>query len=127
MIPSPLPILAEYLDGAITPTTAARALLLDLGEVESDIKPLELHRTALRDALSTVLAGCEGRKHTIDGYATARLADGTMVKRRNGERLGRLCAWLRDTNRDEVAEMIENCCELTPRSGGLRVEPERSK
>jgi hypothetical protein len=120
-----LPTLNDYLDGLLTPTAAARSLLLDLGEVESEIRPLEGQRSQLRDALATVLVRCEGRKHTVEGVATARLSEPTVVKRWNGERLGRLCAWLRDTEREEIAEMIEACCELTPRAGGLRVEPER--
>lgn len=121
------PILNDYLDGITTPTEAARCLLLDLGEVEDDIKPLEAQRKQIRDALSTVLEKCENRRFTINGYATARLAEPAMVKRWNEARLAALCNWLRETERDEVAEMIEACREETPRAGGLRVEPERGK
>jgi hypothetical protein len=120
------PTIASYLEGDTTPTQAARALLLDLGEIESDLKPLEAQRKETREALAAALEQCDGRRYTIPGFATARLAEPAAVKRWNESRLARLCAWLRETDREEVAEMIENCREDTFRAGGLRVDPDRS-
>jgi len=121
------PTIADYLNGDLSPAHAARALLLDLGEIESEIKPLEAQRKDVRDTLATVLERCEDRRCTVPGYATARLAEPAMVKRWNDERLAKLCAYLRSTERDEIAEMIENCREQTFRAGGLRVEPDKAK
>lgn len=122
MTAHPPDVYAAFLDGVAVPHLAARALLIDLAETESELQPLQTQRDALRAMLTTVLAECEGRRVVLDGYGTARLADAAMVKRWNDQRLAHLCAWLRETDREEIAEMIEACREAQPRAGGLRVE-----
>ena len=113
-----------YLAGEATPSETARALMMDLGEVEDEIAPLERQRKSLREHLARVLERCDGRRYAVPGYATAKLAEPALVRQWNTDRLARLCAWLRETERDEIAEMIETCREEAPRAGGLRVERE---
>lgn len=109
----------------LEPAARARSLLSDLAEVESEIKPLEHQRAAIRDLLAVALEGCEGRRYVMAGYGVARLAEPAMVRQWNTARLAKLCAWLRETDREEIAKMIEMCREEATRAGGLRVEPER--
>ncbi len=49
-------IFADWQAGAISDREALRALLSDLGEVESQITPLETERADLRTQISEVLA-----------------------------------------------------------------------
>lgn len=110
----------------LEPGARARSLLCDLAEVESELRPLERQKAAIRDALAVALEGCEGRRYTLPGYGVAKLAEPAVVRQWSTERLARLCAWLRETERDEIAEMIESCREETTRAGGLRIEPDRA-
>ena len=53
-------------------------------------------------------------------FDTGRSVNGYPVNKQwNSVRLGELCAWLRMTNRAELAEMIEDCCDF------VRVEPDK--
>lgn len=113
-----------FIDDVAPPSHVARALLSDLAEIESEITPLEAQRKRAREALTVALERCDGRRIALEGYGTARLAEPAMVKQWNTERLRRLCDWLRETERDEIADMIEACREEAPRAGGLRVEKE---
>lgn len=110
------------LDDYAPPLHIARALFSDLAEIDSELQPLQAQRERKREALAIALQRCEHRRVALEGYGVARLAEPAMVKQWNTERLNRLCAWLRETDRDEVADMIEACRETTTRAGGLRVE-----
>lgn len=108
------------------PGLIARSLLSDLAEIESEIAPLERQRARARDALGLALERCEGRRVALEGYGVARLAEAAVVRQWSTERLTHLCAWLVETGRDEIADMIQSCREETTRAGGLRVERERA-
>lgn len=111
-----------FIDDFAPPSHVARALLSDLAEIESEYGPLSAERDRKRQALAIALERCEGRKVALEGFGLARLQEPALVKQWNTERLAHLCAWLRETERDELAEMIEACREETTRAGGLRVE-----
>ena len=103
----------------------ARALLSDLAEVESELKPLERQREHLRQRLADILEELDEGAVTLPGYGSARLVEAAVVPRWDAEALGRLCAYLEDRGDDALAEMIRACRVETIRAGGLRVERER--
>jgi hypothetical protein len=63
----PTTVFDDWRDGAIGDREALRALLSDLGEVESQIAPLEAERIQLRAQISEVLSHLGGRAEA-DGF-----------------------------------------------------------
>jgi hypothetical protein len=115
---------ADWQSGAISDTEALRALLSDLGEVESQIAPLEEERAALRSQLSEVVARLGGRAQANGLRLT--LTAPAVVPRYDAKELDLLVDYLRAQGQDEIADHILAARKETARAGMLRItKPER--
>lgn len=114
-------IFADWQAGAISDREALRALLSDLGEVESQITPLEAERADLRTQISEVLASLGGRADA-DGYKLNLTAPGVSV-RYDAKELDQLVSYLQASGDDRLANLILAARKESARSGQLRIVP----
>src|SRR5262249_8331250 len=98
---------------------ALRALLSDLGEVESQLAPLEEERTTLRAQLSEVVARLGG-KAQADGFRLVLTAPG-LVPRYDAKELDHLVLRRRQQGLGEIADQILDARKESARAGQLRI------
>lgn len=110
-------------DGSLTDLQALRMLCRDLGEVESQIGPLEAERAALRDQISRVLDRAGGTAE-IAGFGKLELSAPAIVRGYDKKRLDELLIALA-TEAPEAAARIAACRTESARAGGLRITREK--
>jgi hypothetical protein len=119
-------ILAAYADGDATDLEALRALSMQLGEVESDLEPLEAERKALRAQIEPIVlrlggkASAAGFAHTITAPALtvnydARLLDTIMAE---------LMA-TGDVELMSIGARLAQARKTATRAGSLRISKEK--
>ncbi len=114
-------IFSDWQAGAIGDREALRALLSDLGEVDSQIAPLEAERAELRAQISEVLAQLGGRAEA-DGFRLLLTAP-SIVPRYDAKELDQLVLRLRQQGLGEVADQILAARKESVRAGMLRITP----
>jgi len=118
--------IADYAAGDLTPVQALRALCRDLGEVESQLTPLEHERAGLRNAISEILTRLDGERAIVPGFGKVALTQPSVVERWDGARIAAFAEYLAATGQDELADSLSMCCVRSMRAGGLRIERERT-
>lgn len=121
---APTTVFDDWRDGAIGDREALRALLSDLGEVESQIAPLEAERIQLRAQISEVLSHLGGRAEA-DGFRLILTAP-AIVPRYDAKELDALVVRLRDQGLGHVADEILAARKETARSGMLQIRKEEN-
>jgi hypothetical protein len=116
---------ADWQSGAISDAEALRALLSDLGEVESQIAPLEEERATLRAQLSEVVAQLGG-KAQANGLRLILTAP-AVVPRYDAKELDQLVEYLRAQGLDEIANHILAARKETARAGMLRINQAKAE
>jgi hypothetical protein len=111
----------DWRAGVISDREALRRLLSDLGEVESQIAPLEAERAELRAQISEVLAELGGRAEA-DGYRLT-ITSPSVVPRYDAKELDQLVLRLRQQGHTEIADQILTARKESARSGQLRIMP----
>lgn len=111
-------------EGDLTPTEALRALCMDLGELESELEPLETERGTLRSQISEVLTQIDGEKAEIKGFGVVRLTQASITKGYDKAKVQALINELIEDYPDIAARLVA-CETQTMRSGGLRIEREK--
>lgn len=111
----------EWQLGAISHREALRRLLSDLGEVESQIAPLEAEKAELRTQISEVLAEMGGRAES-EGYRLTITAPGVSA-RYDAKELDQLVDYLMARGDDEIAQLILKSRKESARAGQLRIVP----
>lgn len=117
-------IFADWQAGTISDREALRALLSDLGEVDSQIAPLEAERGELRAQISEVLAQLGG-KAEADGYRLNLTAPGVAV-RYDAKELDQLVGYLQASGDDRLANLILAARKESARAGMLRIVPPKA-
>src|SRR5690349_3226231 len=97
-------IFDDWQDGHVPDADALRTLCRELGEVESQIAPLEAERAVLRDQLSRVLERLGGRA-AIAGFGKLELSAPAIVRSYDRQQLDALLGELA-TEAPEVAARI---------------------
>lgn len=120
-------IYQEWVDGYATPIEALRVLCIELGEVESDLQPLQEQRERLRSQLSDVLARIDGQKYTLKGFGTLAIGGPTITKKYDTHLVDMLVNELTETGYEEIARKLARCKGKSMRAGGLRIEREKDK
>lgn len=115
----------QWQEGDLTPFATLRALCLELGEVESELAPLERQREQLRTQISDVLGRLDGQKAKIAGFGTVAILEGSLVENYNKPALNALVNDLLDEGNEAAAVRIRACCSRSWRKGGLRIEREK--
>jgi hypothetical protein len=112
----------DWQSGAISDREALRALLSDLGEVESQIAPLEAEKTELRAQISDVLVQLGGRAEA-DGFRLVLTAP-SVVPRYDTKELDHVVKYLQAQGEDAIADLILRARKESARSGMLRIAKE---
>lgn len=115
-------LLARYEDGYATPYETLRALCMELGEVESDLEPLQAQRERLRTEIGNVLARI-GDKAEIKGFGKLSITAPSVSTGYDAKALRALVATWGDT---EQARQVQACEKQTVRAGALRIEREKA-
>lgn len=118
-------IFTDWQADAIGDREALRALLSDLGEVESQLAPLEAERSDLRAQISEVLASLGG-KAEADGYRLNLTAPGVAV-RYNAKELDLLVQYLQAQGDEALANLILAARSESERAGMLRIVPPKAE
>jgi hypothetical protein len=116
-------IFDDWRDGQISDVEALHAIASDLGEIESQLAPLENERQNLRDQLSVILDRLGGRT-TIPGFGKLELTAPTITRSYDKKRLDQLIIDL-TTDAPELAQLIAACRTEAPRAGSLRITREK--
>lgn len=116
-------IFDDWQDGIIANTVALWALTRELGEVESQLAPLEAERTALRDQLSQILARLD-EPVAIPGFSKLELTAPSVMKSYDKQRLNELLIALA-IEAPDVARRLVACRVESARAGSLRITRER--
>lgn len=112
-------IFSDWQTGAISHREALRALLSDLGEVDSQIAPLEAERAELRAQISEVLAELGGRAEA-DGFKLT-ITSPSIVPRYDAKELDQLVLRLRQQGYPEIADQVLAARKESSRAGMLRI------
>ena len=115
-------IYADWQSGRISEREALRALLSDLGEVESQIAPLEAEKAELRSQIAEVLARLGGRAEA-DGLRLSLTAP-AIVPRYDAKELDQIVSYLQGQGEDEIASLILRARKESARAGMLRIAKE---
>lgn len=114
-------IFSDWQAGAIGDREALRALISDLGEVESQLAPLEAEKAELRAQISEVLAQLGGRAEA-DGYRL-QLTAPSVAARYDAKELDQLVSYLQASGDDNLANLILRARKESARAGQLRIMP----
>lgn len=117
----PSDIFTSWQSGGISDREALRALLSDLGEVESQLAPLEAEKIELRAQISEVLAQLGGRAEA-EGYRLQLTAPG-VSSRYDAKELDQLVSYLQASGEDNLANLILKARKESARAGQLRITP----
>lgn len=115
----------DYTDGHLTPMQALRALVMEYGEVESELTPLEEQRARLREQIGMLLTRIDNEKAEIKGFGTVRLVGPGVAEKWDGKALEQYAEELRAAGNSEIADSLMSCKGKTMRAGGLRIERSR--
>lgn len=115
-------IFSDWQSGSISDREALRALLSDLGEVESQIAPLEIEKSELRAQISEVLAALGGRADA-DGFRLT-LTSPSIVPRYDAKELDHIVGYLQAQGEDAIANLILSARKESSRAGMLRIAKE---
>ena len=116
-------IFEDWQAGDASSDVALRALTRDLGEVESQIAPLEAERAALRDQISQVLERMGGRVD-LAGFGRLEIMPPSVARGYDKKRLDQLVLDLA-ADAPELAALIAECRTESARAGGLRIIREK--
>ncbi len=116
-------IFDDWRDGTISDVEALHALASDLGEIESQLAPLEAERQNLRDQLSQVVNHLGGRA-SVAGFGKLELTAPSLAKSYDKKRLDQLIIDLA-TDAPELAQLVAACRTESPRAGSLRITREK--
>jgi hypothetical protein len=121
---TPMTTFDDWRDGQISDIEALQAVASDLGEVESQIAPLEAERANLRDQISQIVARLGGRA-TLAGFGKLEILPPTVSKTYDKKRLDQLIVDLA-ADAPELAQLIAACRTESQRAGSLRITREKS-
>lgn len=113
----------DWQEGLVPDMDALRVLCSDLGEVESDLAPLQEQREALRAQIGEVVAR-RGEAVEIAGFGRIEIAPAAIVRGYDKRRLDALLVDLAG-EAPEVARRLAECRTETARAGSLRITREK--
>lgn len=114
------PIYDAWQNGDLEDVLAARYLMSDLREIESELAPLEAHKAQVREQLSHIVA--KAGTISLDGLGRASITAPTLTKSYDTQKLNDLVLQLVDDGYAPIAQLIRACQKTTERAGSLRIE-----
>jgi hypothetical protein len=120
-----MPTFDDWQNGTITDEQALRSLSSDLGEVESQLAPIEAEKHILRDQISQVLERAGGAT-TIAGFGRLEITAPAVVVSYDKKQIEELLIDLTTTHPD-IAARLAACRVKGTRSGSLRITREKHR
>lgn len=117
-------IFDDWQDRNVTDAQALQALASDLGEVESQLAPMEQEKQALRDQISLVLEHYGGAA-TIAGFGRLEITAASVVVSYDKKQIEELLIDLTTTH-PEIAARLAGCRVKGTRAGSLRITREKA-
>jgi hypothetical protein len=117
-------IFDQWREGEMSDEQAARALALELGEVESELAPLTKQREELRNDLSHIV-GKLGDKHTIPGFGELVNTAPSVTTSYDAKKIEAIIIELVETGLGEWAQRLTRCKKQSSRAGSLRITREK--
>ncbi len=118
-----LDLYTQWLEGHAGPHEVLRQLAMDLGEVESELAPLEAERQTLRSRMSEVVDRIGG-KAEVPGFGKLEITSATKTASYDRKQLDQLTIALLDEY-PHIARMIQACRTESARAGSLRIVREK--
>ena len=118
-------IFEQWEAGEVSDEQALRSLASDLGEVESQLAPIEQEKQALRDQISRVLDHAGGTA-TIAGFGRLEITAASVVVSYDKKQIEELLIDLTTTH-PEIAARLAACRVKGTRAGSLRITREKAK
>jgi hypothetical protein len=110
--------------GDVGPFEALRSVVSDLGEVESQLEPLQNEREQLR-AQASELVDAAGGKVEMAGFGKLEITPAIRATSYDKRKLDELVMWLVDHDQSGIAQRITACRTESARAGSLRVTREK--
>jgi hypothetical protein len=117
-------VFEDWQEGLATDVQALRALCSDLGEVESELVPLQEQREQLRAQIGEVVAHLGGDAE-IAGFGRLTITSASVTYGYDKRRLDALIVELA-ADYPEVVARLAACRTQSMRAGGLRIEREKA-
>ncbi len=118
-----LDLYTQWLEGHAGPHEVLRQLAMDLGEVESELAPLEAERQTLRTRISEVVDRIGG-KAEVSGFGKLEITAAAKTVSYDRKQLDQLTIALLDEY-PHIARMIQQCRQESARAGSLRIVREK--
>lgn len=118
-------IFDQWKDGNLTDLQAIRALCSNLGEIESELAPLEAEKQATRDKIAIIIDKIGTTE--IAGFGKLEMTSPTVTKSYSKDKIDELIERLCEEGYWPIAQRIRQCRTESPRAGGLRITREKSK
>ncbi len=117
-------IFDDWRDGTISDIEALHAIASDLGEIESQLAPLEAERQSLRDQLSQIVSRL-GDRASVAGFGKLEITPASVTKSYDKKQIQALVLELVAEGNAEVAQRIALCEKESFRAGSLRITREK--
>lgn len=118
-------IFEQWRSGQLGAQQAIGMLASELGEVESELTPLEKERSKLRDHLSYIVSLVGTTK--IPDFGQIQLTDPCVIKRYDRAALDSLIGRLIEDGYGPIAQQIAQCRREDMRAGSLRITREKAR
>lgn len=117
----------EWEEGNLSAYRALRALCMDLGEVESELAPLQKQRDDTRNQIGDILLTQDNYKAEIKDFGRLMITAPSISAKYDTKAVDALVSWLVDAGYTDIAERLAACKIKSMRAGGLRIERERER
>ena len=115
----------EWFEGRLEANLAYHAICKDLGEVTSSLEPLEREKEGLRADLSFIMTKQNQDRVVIEGFGTLEITQPGVTHGFDAKKIQALINALLEEGQTEVAARLARCKKETPRSGSIRITPEK--
>jgi hypothetical protein len=107
--------------GDLEDVAALRALCSDLGEIESELQPLEGQRKQLREQIERIARRLDGQRAEIKGFGSIAVTSGGTRVSWDGKALDSLLAKLAANGYAQIAEELAAARRETVTAATLRI------
>jgi hypothetical protein len=114
----------DWKAGDIGPFEALRSIANDLGEVESDLDPLQKEREQLRAQASELVDAIGGRVE-VPGFGKLEITPASKTTSYDRKKLDSLVMELVQAGYADIASSITECRTESARAGTLRITREK--
>jgi chromosome segregation ATPase len=117
----------QWEQGDLEDVAALRALCNDLGEIESELQPLEAQRKQMREQIERITRRLDGQRAEIKGFGLVAVTSGGTRVSWDGKALDSLLAKLAANGYPQIAEELAAARRETATAATLRITRAKSE